>query len=685
MCGITAAFYPDDVPAPSPDGLRSSLNASLERINYRGPDSRGIYISQNHRVGLGHVRLSIIDLETGQQPLSDEDESIHAVVNGEIYDHDRIRAEMQAQGYSFKTKSDSELVVQLYKRDGTNLLSHLRGEYAFVLYDAKRRVLFAARDRFGIKPLFYTLHDGAILFASEMKAFLGFGWKPRWNMDVVKHLWPTGDDRTVFHGAKPIPAGSFLLARASGDLQIQNYWDISFPDAKAVPTESVDAMISRTRELMVDAVRLRLRSDVPLAVYLSGGVDSSAVAGIATELLHQKNPNARLTAFTLSYLEDPANDETAHAEHTAAHLGAELVKVPATEQLLVEALDESTWHNEHPTSILHAAGKALLSKAVRDAGFKVVLSGEGADEIFAGYPFSVGDYLQAPDAAGEALGLELPSEAERQAIAQAYTAMTKLPLRTASVLNPEKANAPRPLVTTASHLFMLSPLMSDGVKNMFHPKIVQQMNPRDAAWYIEEGISPVVRENSVSGRWHPLNVSLYVTSKTFLARNILTAGDRADMTHSIEGRVPFLDHYLVEYVSSLPPSLKLKPVAKEGPRKWELVEKWIQRQAARPYITNEVYTRKKVPFNPPPRPVSDNPTEAPVLTPLQAHFKARVTKERVEALGFFRWPAVSKLLEGYLAEPKEALFGDPRARLLLTVLGYIVLQERFGVPTYEVV
>ncbi|KAF7326805.1 Asparagine synthase [Mycena sanguinolenta] len=185
MCGLISAFYPDGVIPSSAEALEQKLNASLEIIEYRGPDSRGTYVSPDGRVGLGHVRLSIIDLETGFQPLSDEDNLIHCVVTGEIYDHDRIRTEMQSQGYSFKTKSDSELVVQLYKRDSLNLLFHLRGEFAFVLYDVKRRLLLAVRDRFGIKPLYYTVSNGCILFGSEMKTFMPLGWRAEWDIASI--------------------------------------------------------------------------------------------------------------------------------------------------------------------------------------------------------------------------------------------------------------------------------------------------------------------------------------------------------------------------------------------------------------------------------------------------------------------------------------------------------------------
>ncbi|KAJ7194329.1 putative asparagine synthase [Mycena pura] len=683
MCGLIAAFFPDSFDPPTQDEVKSRLEESLETIKYRGPDSRGIYVSPDARVGLGHVRLAIIDLPTGQQPLSDEEELIHCVVTGEIYDHDRIRTEMQSQGYSFKSMTDSELVVQLYKRDGFNLLPHLRGEFAFVLYDLKRRLLFVARDRFGIKPLYYTVYNGCVMFASEMKAFMGLGWQAKWDIESIVQNGEYGDERTVFRGVQKLPAGYFAICRASGQIQTQAYWDLDYPPATSPPVATLDSMILKVRELLVGAVRLRLRSDVPLAVYLSGGIDSSSVAGIATHLLRETDPDAKLTTFTLAYIEDPTTDESPLAERTAVHIGADLRKVDATEALLVDFFEESIWHSEQPNATFHGAGKLLLSRAVRDAGFKVVLSGEGSDEIFAGYPWFPLDFLQSADPAGIALGIPLPSEAERHAMAEEYHAATGMPLRPGSDMLPHKSNAPRPLITTASHLPLLSRPMNFST-SVLHLKVVERTGVPNAPRCAEEGVDARVRENSMTGLWHPLNVSMYILAKTLLGRFILNAvGDRADMMHSVESRPAFLDHHLVDYVTTLPPSLKIRPIAGDSPGKWQMVEKWILRQAVKPFITEEVYLRKKVAFNPPP---SGPPPVASQMLPLQMHLKARVTQETVERLGFVNWSYIKEVLSGYLESPKFLPNGslDHRAGLLMSVLSYVVLQERFNVPSYKV-
>ncbi|KAF7370868.1 Asparagine synthetase domain-containing protein [Mycena sanguinolenta] len=666
MCGIVSAFYPDNVQPPSVEDLKSKLHAALEVIKYRGPDSNGTYVSSDARVGLGHVRLSIIDLETGQQPLSDEDDLIHCVVAGEIYDHDRIRAEMQGQGYSFKTKSDSELVVQLYKRDGFNCLFNLRGEFAFILYDVKRKLQFAARDRFGIKPLYYTVSNGCVMFGSEIKTFMGLGWKAEWDLDSIVQNGVFGDARTVFKGVKKLPPGHYAICQASGEIQTRAYWDYNFPSPTAAPAATLEEMIAGVRDHLVEAVNLRMRADVPWAVYLSGGIDSSAVAGIATHLLRKKNPDAKLTTFTLSYNEDPTTDETPMATRNAAHIGADMVVVPATEAVLVSMFEESVWHSEIPCSTFHGAGKLLLSRAVRDAGFKVALSGEGSDESFGGYPWFPLDYLREEDKTAASLGVPLPSEEERRAVAQAYSAATR------------KSDGPRSLLNISSHLF-LAPVSAPLVAPAFTPATLAQTGAPNPIGTVEENVDMRVRQNSVEGKWHSLNVSLYVVSKTFMSNIILNInGDLNDMAMSIESRPAFLDHHFVEYVNNLPPSLKIRPVQAGEPGKWTLAEKWILREAVKEFVTEEMYLRKKVPFNPPPAPKASSPNE---LVPLQAHMKARITQESVEKLGFLSWPFVQTQLAAYLEKPMFLPQGiiDPRARVLMNVLSYIVLQEQFKV------
>ncbi|KAF8157456.1 putative asparagine synthase [Mycena galopus ATCC 62051] len=675
MCGLTSVFHTDSAVRPTTSALQAELEVSLESIKHRGPDSRGIYISPDVRVGLGHVRLSIIDLATGQQPMSDEDDLIHCVVTGELYDHERIRAELESKGHTFKTKSDSELVVQLYKRDGINLLFHLRGEFAFVLYDVKRRFLFAARDRFGIKPLYYTVSNNRILFASEIKAFMGLGWKAEWDIDSIVHNGEVSDERTVFKGVQKLAAGHFALCGASGYIRTERYWDMSYPAADAPSTSTVDEAISNVRNLVVESVRLRLRSDVPLAVYLSGGIDSSAVAGIATHLLREKDPNAKITTFTLAYIENENTDESPIALRTAEHLGAEVKIVNATESALMDLFEKSVWQSEMVNATFHSAGKMLLSKAVRDNGFKVALSGEGADEIFGGYSWFPLDYLRRPDPAAASLGIPLPSDKDR--LAMLANLERSAGAGAFSSVNVNVADSS--LIKISSHhvTATLIPFYSA----TFKPEIIEVTGETEVARGIVEGIDPRVRQNSISDTWHSLNVALYMTAKTFLGRIILNqVGDRADMANAIENRVSWLDHHLVEYVNTLPPSLKIMPTPGSTPGTWNFNEKWILRQAVKPFVTEEIYLRKKAVYNPPARPAASSG-----LAPIQLHLSRRITQANVERVGIFHWPYIRDTLKEYLEAPSFHATGaiDEKARILLGVLSFVVLQEKFNVPTFR--
>ncbi|KAJ7443531.1 putative asparagine synthase [Mycena latifolia] len=680
MCGITSVFYSDAAQLSSSTTVASLLRASLNNIQHRGPDSSGTWVSSDSRVGLGHVRLSIIDLETGQQPLSDEEDLIHCIVTGEIYDHEHIRLELEAKGSVFKTKSDSELVVHLYKHDGLNLTSSLRGEFAFVLYDSKRQLLFAARDRFGIKPLYYTITEGRLLIASEMKAFLAFGWKAEWDVDSIVQNGDFSDDRTIFKGVNKLMAGHFLLFRPTGYLKIQSYWDIDYAASDAPNVDTIDEMISTIRGHLVEAVKLRLRSDVAVGVYLSGGIDSSAIAGIAMKILRERDPDAKLATFTLAFPDAGDIDEGPIAARTAAFIGADSHMVNPTEVDLVSALEPTMWHAEQPIFTFHGPGKYLLSKYVHAQGYKVVLSGEGSDEFFGGYPWFPVDYLRQPDLAGLALGLPLPSEGEREAMLRRLQTATMPTLALGQNSFTDSQLARKMLGGISTHRVYTAAVGAG--PEIYTTTILAATGGPDVTRAIAEGIDPRVREKAVSGQWHSFNVASYVTAKTLLQQSILNyIGERTEMAHSVEARPPFLDHHFIEYINTLPPSLKVKPV-KEADGSWGFTDKWILRQAVKPYVTEELFLRRKLSYNAPP---SRRDAKESKLVPLQAHLKARITQSNVENLGFFEWSFVQHTLSSYLDQPTFPANGslDSRAQLLLYVLSFIVLQEKFLVPTWR--
>ncbi|KAL0567451.1 hypothetical protein V5O48_014538, partial [Marasmius crinis-equi] len=538
MCGISAIRFSSTQTQAKPlDNLETLLAESCRTLNHRGPDSHGIFVDREGLVGLSHARLSIVDIEGGSQPLHDDDDMVHAVVNGELYDYAEIRKDLEAKGY------------KIY---GQAFVHHLRGEFAFVLYDERLKVLIAARDRFGIKPLYYTVTNGCLILASEMKAMLPFGvWKPEWDMESIVLLGEMNDNRTVFKGVYKLPAGHLLISRArTPEPWIRCYWERSFRHPTLVEHRSLDEMIEGVRSRIMDSVRARLRSDVPLAVYLSGGLDSSAIAGVARHLLKEMDPSAQLDVFTLAFPDRPEVDEGPIARRTAEHIGARIHFVNPSEAELSENFERAVYHTEFPSHTFHPAGKLILSQYTRHLGFKVVLTGEGSDEVFGGYEFFVKDFLRAIDPAATKLHIPLPTFSELQDELQAMEAR---PLRQSHFVFFK-----RPVYDL--HATLGGATVHDGafhcsaITDALSPSAVDPHVLADYPLAVAEGLSPEARGRMITGRWHPLHSAMYTFSKSVLQNYILNAlGDRVEMAGSIEGRPPFLDHLLVEYVDDLPP------------------------------------------------------------------------------------------------------------------------------------
>src|SRR5262245_43037714 len=317
MCGITAIYSRRQ--SISSDSLRDAVAA----LNHRGPDSQRTWLSTDRLAGLGHARLSIIDLATGDQPIANEDESKWIVVNGEFYDFERIRRELERSGHRFRTGSDSENALHLYEDLGVHGLTYLRGEFAFSLCDRTHQTLFAARDRFGIKPLFYSIQGETLDLASEVKALFAAGVPRRWDLEMAYQTLsgPAPCDRTLFAGVHQVPPGHYLLA-SRGGVRLHRYWDFNYPLAtRPLGTLEEREWIERFRATLDEAVRLRLRADVPVGCYLIGGIDSAAVLGLAAG--HAERP---IRTFTLTF-DQVEYDESRVAQELAAHAGAEFVPI----------------------------------------------------------------------------------------------------------------------------------------------------------------------------------------------------------------------------------------------------------------------------------------------------------------------------------------------------------------------
>src|SRR6516225_1131554 len=570
MCGIVAIYSRRDLVDPA------VLEKATRRLYHRGPDGQRQWVSPDGLVGLGHARLSIIDLTTGDQPIASEDGRKHIIVNGEFYDYENTQRKLELAGHHLRTRSDSEIALHLYEDLGIQCLHELRGEFAFVLWDENNRTLFAARDRFGIKPLFYAVHRETLYIASEAKALFEAGVPARWDAESVAQATEFGSHqvRTLFDGVFQVPPGHYLVATAR-HIELNQYWDFNYPTRDSATLHRSSAEYAQEfRDVLEEAVRLRLRADVPVGCYLSGGLDSCSVLGLAAR--HRADP---IRAFTLTF--DRADyDEEKEAREMASKVGAEFFPIPIRQDDLADNFADAIQQSE--TFCFNAPGlaKYLLSRAVRDAGYKVVITGEGSDEILGGYAHFRRDMLlynqdgQDPATVEELLEwLEKENEVSRGLL---------LPDGESGPLDGVKrilGYVPSWIETFSTRAVKLRPLLAN--------EFQAQYGAREGTYAI---LDDVDIRGQLKGR-DALHQSLYLWSKTVMASYILTMlGDRMEMAHSIEGRVPFLDHKLVELIVRQPVNQKIHG----------MTEKYVLREAVKDVITAQVYRRQKHPFLSPP-------------------------------------------------------------------------------------
>ena len=640
MCGIAAFFSGGE--RISAERLKRATNS----LHHRGPDGQGAWLSPDQRVGLGHARLSIIDLTTGDQPIANEDKRIHIVVNGEFYDFERQRRELEQRGHLFRTRSDSEIALHLYEELGAHCLQHLRGEFAFVLWDEANQRIFAARDRFGIKPLYYAVHDDTLYLASEIKALFAAGVPAHWDQEYFyQHATgPAMSDRTLFEGVHQVPPGHYLTATTNG-MRILRYWEFYYPpaDKLVADTRGESAFVEEFAAVFEEAVRLRMRADVPVGCYLSGGLDSCAVLGFAARLC-----STPIQAFTLTF-DQAAYDEGDIAREMAARAGANFHPIPIKQVDIADNFVDAIWHSETLFSNGHGVSKYLLSRAVRDAGYKVVYTGEGSDEIFGGYVHFRTDMLQHNTQGQDAEEVQrLLQELET---ANSVSRGMLMPVgKTGSLESVERVLG---FVPGCLKVFAAQ---GQQRQNLFDAEFRARFAGRDSTRLFLDSLDvPAV----LKGR-DPLNKSLFVWAKSFLPNYILNLlGDRMEMAHSVEGRVPFLDHHVVECVCRAPVSLKIRGVT----------EKYLLREAAKPLITETVYRRQKHPFLSPP--VTTVPTER-FHQMMQDTLRGPV----LASLPFYDQKKVVALLDQLPAMSDSDRMGwDP---VLMSVLSACVIRERFG-------
>lgn len=568
MCGIAGILsLNEDVASPAEPEVRGMI----DMLGHRGPDGTGFYTGQG--VALGHSRLSIIDLATGDQPIRNADGRVWTVFNGEIFNYVELRQALEGRGYRFYTQTDTEVIVHLYDEFGDSFVDHLNGQFAIALWDERRRRLLLVRDRVGIAPLYFTVDGGRLLFASEVKGILpALGRAPRLDasaLDQLMTFWAPVSPQTLFEGIEEVSPGQMVIA-AQGRVERRQYWDWRFPEDGVYRAGRDEDLADELRELLLDATRVRLRADLPVGAYLSGGLDSSALVSMVHGL-----SEASLQTFSIGF-EDAGLDETGFQQEMMRHLGTDHRSVRCTDADIAARFPAAIWHAESAVLRTAPVPMGILSGLVRDESYKVVLTGEGADEVLGGYDiFKEAKIRQFwardPDSRLRPLLLKrlYPYLNLTQAQGQAY-------LKNFFGIGLDRPDAPffshLPRWDTTAKCKMF---FSDGLKQRLNEDATERL----------AGTLPAVFQ-----RWHPFNRGQYLEAKSLMAGYLLSSqGDRMLMSNSVEGRFPFLDHRLIEFANTLDPRVKMRV----------LNEKYLLKRAMRERLPQGILRRKKQPYRAP--------------------------------------------------------------------------------------
>jgi asparagine synthase (glutamine-hydrolysing) len=607
MCGIAGILnFESGTPVEETD-----IGRMLAMIRHRGPDEAGIFL--NGLVGLGNARLSIIDLSGGQQPISNEDGTLWIVFNGEIFNYLELRPELEARGHRFATASDTEVLLHLYEEFGSQCLERLNGQFAVAIWNVRDQSLVLARDRLGVRH-FYTLQGGDLIFGSEIKAILAEGRvRPQLDPAVLEQVftfWCPLSPRTIFRGIVELPPAHYLLAH-KGRLDVKSYWELAFPgsaDRLEHAPKSVEEYQEELSALLIDAVKIRLRADVPVGAYLSGGLDSSIIASVIRNFTSN-----HLDTFSISFA-DHSFDESNWQRQMASFLGTRHQVVYATHADIGRVFPELIWHTEVPVLRTAPAPMFLLSQLVRECGYKVVLTGEGADEFLAGYDIFKEAKVRRFWAAQPA------STLRPKLFKRLYPDIQGLAQNSASFLAAFfRENLTEVQAADYSHAVR----WRNGRRNCrFLSEEVQRAATPLNTGLIEEQLHPRFRD------WEPLARAQYLEIKIFLSQYLLSSqGDRVAMAHSIEGRFPFLDHRVVAFCNRLPPNLKLRG----------LTEKYLLKKLGRRWLPAEIWTRPKRPYRAPIHRCFFNGTEPEYVRDL-------LSPEQLKATGLFNPSAVGQLV-----------------------------------------
>jgi len=608
MCGIAGYFGRPEGGLPA----RVLLQRMIGAIAHRGPDGQGVFADD--RAGLAHARLSIVDLKGGAQPMANADGTVWISFNGEIFNHVELRDDLIRRGHVFRTHSDTEVILHLYDEMGPDCVQVFNGDFAFALWDKRRNRFMLARDRIGVRPLYYASRGAGLYFASEVKALLqvpGIEAEPDpIALDQIFTFWFPLAPRTIFKGIAELPPAHVLIATPD-TIDVRRYWRLEFPDAEDKAgwdargeTEIADEL----RALLSDATRIRLRADVPVGSYLSGGLDSSIVTAVAKRIVPD-----RLHSFSVTF--DSAEfDESTFQREMVQALNTQHASIACTGGSIAQAFPAVIRHAERPLLRTAPAPLFSLAKLVHDRGFKVVLTGEGADEVFGGYDIFKEAKLRRFCA--RAPGSKIRPHLFRRL----YSYLPALQGQSPKYL---EAFFGAGLDQTGDPLFSHLPRFktTSGAKLFFSPELKESLRGYDAAAELRASLP------ADFARWHPLNQAQYLEAAHLLPGYILSAqGDRVAMAHAVEGRFPFLDTRVVEFAARIPPKLKIRG----------LREKHILRESTKDWLPATIANRPKQPYRAPDSQSFFGPRVPDYVTEL-------LSPRDIASAGYFHAGAVEKL------------------------------------------
>jgi asparagine synthase (glutamine-hydrolysing) len=610
VCGICGKLNFDREATVSP----VLLKAMTDTIAHRGPDDEGYYVSGP--IGLGFRRLSIIDLNTGHQPIANEDGRVWIVFNGEIYNYQELRDYLLAKGHRFSTETDTEVIVHLYEELGEGCVEKLRGMFAFAIWDERDKSLFLARDRVGIKPLYYWQSDRSLIFGSEIKAILADpGVKPEVAPAVIDRFlafYYIPGQETLFKNICKLAPGHYMKVQ-DGKVTIRQYWDLHFATVEWTERAAEEELL----RILDECVRLHMISDVPVGFLLSGGIDSTALLGLAVG-----KTGHPLSSYTLGFSAPGLADERPYAKLAADRYGIEHHDMTISSKEFADFLPKFAWYMEEPVCEPQAVALYYVSKMARDY-VKVLISGEGGDEAFAGYPnyrnmqlLERAKSILGPMKGAASLGLALANRFVRSSRVQKYVTLMKTPFDSyyySRTSNPG-------LFFNSQKAQLYSKDFLESIDTEFSTSVVKR--------YLSQG---------PSGR---INRMLYVDTKTSLPDDLLLKADKMTMANSLELRVPLLDHKLLEFAASLPENFKVH----------RLTTKYIAKRALRDRVPKEILDRRKAGF-----PV---PYASWLRTELKDWVSDVLLDRNTLGRGYFNKSCIEKLIrEDSISEayPKEIL------------------------------